>query len=46
MYYSETIEKARNPKEHRLLPGVDDDDYLGFLDTHFELTRFKELGGD
>lgn len=21
--------------------GVDDDDYLGFLDTHFELTRFK-----
>eukprot|EP00435_Cladocopium_sp_Y103_P051044 s472_g15.t1 len=23
------------------LSGVDDDDYLGFLDTHFELTRFK-----
>jgi len=23
------------------LSGIQDDDYLGFLDTHFELTRFK-----
>eukprot|EP00913_Durusdinium_trenchii_P007487 g7037.t1 len=23
------------------LSGIEDDDFLGFLDTHFELTRFK-----
>ena len=25
------------------MEGIEDDDFLGFLDTHFELTRFKAL---
>ena len=42
------VSAARNDfKKHWAAPkGVEDDDFLCFLDTHFELTRFKASRAD